>query len=203
MKKFLTLTLVGGLLTVASCGYDDTAYDENLGNVKTSAYNATTDRYTDEDGNKFSYVPSTYSANRVKYYNGLYNSYGSNSGSYGTNSNNSSNYTNSGYTGLERADFNNGLITFEHNIDTANTDRLATNALNSAGTAGSSVKRDIAIDNTEENEDMNKVSYEIGNTYEEVKEATKDIIDDVTENSKDMLRDVRNDTTNMKNNIQK
>lgn len=188
MKKILALTLVGTLISAVSCGYDEAAYNENdLDNTKTSAYTAKKGSYIDDVNNEFDYVPSTYSANRVKYYDGLYNDY--------SNDNMS--------TELETDDFNNGLITFEHNADSSNVDKLATNALNATGTAGSSVRHDIKGYSVEGDEDMNKISYEIGNTYDEVKDATKEIINDITENGKDMLRDVKSDTTTMKNNIEK
>ncbi len=243
-KRLLALTLVGTLASLVSCG-TTTASSERLNTTKTSVYDTTVNR----DNAK--YVPSTYSANRVKYYNGLtntdtynngqdymynygvdttrYNNYGvdtnrydnySNYNNYNTNRAKTSAYNayrdqrdttsakymsnpymytndlyrNDTYTDLSKTDFNNGLVTYEHNVDTTgrNTNRLATNALNATTSADSAIKTNTYM-NREGDIDMNSVNYDMGNTYDEVKDATKELVNDVTKDAKKMVRDAKKD----------
>ncbi len=232
-KRLIAFTLVGTLASLISCG-TTTASSERLNTTKTSVYDTTVNR----DNAK--YVPSTYSANRVKYYDGLttdtYN-YGQNyMYDYGTATNNYNNYTtnraktsaynayrdqrdntsskymsnpymynndlyrNDTYTDLSKTDFNNGLVTYEHNVDTngRNTNRLATNAYNATTSADSAMKTQVTT-NREDDIDMNAVNYDMGNTYDEVKDATKEIVKDVSKDAKKMVRDAKKDMKIAKN----
>ncbi len=153
MKKLLAATMVGTMVLSVSCGMGDTA---SLNNAKTSAYSVTNNDMS-YGTTKTGYVPSTYSANRVKYYDGLYNdNYTTNTtngykdvrdntdANYLKNTyvNSNTMYNNEMYKDLSATDFNNGLVTYEHNTDTTNdmldgidVDRVATNALNYSGGA--------------------------------------------------------------------
>ncbi len=226
MKKLLALTLVGTLVSTVSCG-TTTASNDNLKSTKTSVYDT---KVTRDNAN---YVPSTYSANRVKYYDGLYNDYeyGQNymselgldydtytdlkddntySSSYRdqrdtTGAKYMSNpymyssdvYGNDIYTDLGETDFNNGLITYEHNNDYVDISPLGTSAINARKTNTTNV---TTIDG-EDDYTMNKVTYEMGNTYDEVKNATKDIVNDVTKDAKKMVRDVKKDVKKASDNM--
>ncbi len=242
-NRFLALTLVGTLASLVSCG-TTTASSERLNSTRTSVYDTTVNR------DNARYVPSTYSANRVKYYDGLatdtYNygqnymyDYGTYNGKYnsayngtydykdngtyndyttnklktsaydtyrdrrGTTSSNymtnpymysSDYYRNDTYKDLSTTDFNNGLVTYEHNADTANrnTKRLTTNALNATTSADSAIKSDTTM-NRKNYVDMNEVNYDMGNTYDEVKDATKELVNDVSKDAKKMVRDAKKD----------
>ncbi len=225
MRKLLALTTAGTLLLSVSCGYNDSAMNGNLNNAKTSAYSVTNQMGTD----KTTYVPSTYSANRVKYYDGMYgdssyvngqsymSDYGttmSNTKKYSTNAsgykdvrngkdsryltnsyvNTNPMYENSMYTDLSATDFNNGLVTYDHKADTTrkiDTTKLGTNAMNYNGVGNSGNKTVMTgvygeqrnIDTTLMDND-NAVNYEVNNTYEEMKTATKDLVNDVTNDAK-------------------
>ncbi len=244
LNKLLALTLTGTLLTATvSCG-TSTASNDALRSTKTSAYNTTITK----DNAK--YVPSTYSANRVKYYDGIADTYDYGQSymydydvvtgntdynkTYGTNYNRNYNnnyntgykaktsayngyrdqrnttsanymnnpymysndlYNNEVYTDLSSTDFNNGLITYDHNVDTttnnARTKALTTNALNATTYTDKELNR--ANTNYVEDTTMNKVSYDMSNTYEDVKKATKEVVNDVSKDAKKMVRDVKND----------
>ncbi len=231
MKKLLALTLVGSLISTVSCG-TTTASNSDLKSTKTSVYDTTV---TKDNAN---YVPSTYSTNRVAYYDGLYNTYeygqnymsdigleydaysdsdlntntsystsytdqrDSTSANYMTNPYMYSNdlYSNDIYTDLGETDFNNGLITYEHNTDNVDISPLGTNVLN-ATTTRLDTTTDDNIVNREDDSTMNKVTYEMGNTYDEVKNATKEIVNDVSKDAKKMVRDVKNDVKKASNNM--
>ncbi len=237
-KRFLSLALVGTLVSLVSCG-SSTASNDNLKNARTSVYDTTVNT-----GNA-KYVPSTYSANRVKYYNGMTDTYNNGQNymydygtalDYGTkpydnvtsrtlktsayspyrdkrnttSSNYMSNpymyssdyYSNDTYRDLSTTDFNNGLVTYEHNTDRTgyNTNKLATNALNATTRADAAIVSDTTM-NREDNTDMNKVNYDMGNTYNEVKDATKEIVNDVSKDAKKMVRDAKKDIKTAKNNM--
>ncbi len=228
MKKLIALSMVGTLLFTVSCGSTTTARNMTLDNAKTSAYNVT-------DNTNTSYVPGTYSANRVKYYDGLYNSSRPYLNNVSTNANSVSNtnvdgykdvrnssdanylknsyvntntmYQNDMYTDLSVTDFNNGLITNDHNVDTKNatntmdTAKIATNALNYSGGASKTMmtRVDDRTINTDMSDTMNAVNYEVDNTYKEVKTATKNMVDDVATDAKVAVNKAKINTQKMMN----
>lgn len=230
MKKIILLPIVGTVMALGvSCGTTDTA-NMDLDNTRTSAY----DVGIMSEGNNENYVGGTYSANRAKYYDGLYNNNSDylydfnarmNSRSYSNGNNYDSNYMNNSYLNnsdnemykdMSEVDFNNGLLTYENDYipdsttDTStgtnvNTKALATNVLNSGGSSNSTIARYGYTDTENNNDDdgevdeMNKVTYEIGNTYEEVKNATKELVKDVTEDTKDMMNTAKSKTKKVLN----
>ncbi len=255
MKKLLASTMVGTLLLSVSCGMNDTA-NTTLNNAKTSAYSVTSNSGMD-DG----YVPGTYSANRVKYYDGLYNDYGTSA--YGTSAYKATNnynttdsykdvrdttdanymkntyvntntmYQNDMYKDLSATDFNNGLVTYDHNTDTTvknttgvDTAKVATNALNYNGGASSVMmsgvynkERNIdtvEVDNTKvDNTKMgttttktntmtndNTVNYELNNTYDEMKTATKTLVNDVATDAKVAVNKAKIETQKTMNSLE-
>ncbi len=221
MKKLLLAsTMVGTLLLSVSCGMGDTA-NASLSNAKTSAYSVT---------NSNGYVPGTYSANRVKYYDGLYNTdYTTNNTSNykdvrnstdanylkNTSINTNTMYENDMYKDLSATDFNNGLVTNDHNTDviynkngvnTVNVDKVATNALNYNGGASKTMMtgvynttRDI---NTTRIDETNAVNYEDDNTYEEMKTATKELVDDVATDAKQAVNKAKIETKKAMNDME-
>ncbi len=227
MKKLLALTLVGTLISTASCGYN-TASNKSLKSTKTSAYNT---RVTKDNGK---YVPSTYSANRVKYYDGLtdsnYNTYTSgqdymyNYGYTDYNNNYTNNtykdswdstsakylknpymysnnyYKNDTYRDLSTKDFNNGLITYDQNSEDVTISPLTTNALNTKINTRLDTT-DYTIDR-EDDVTMNKVNYEMSNTYEDIKDATKNVVNDVSRNTKKMAKEIKKDVKKAAQNME-
>ncbi len=227
MKKLLAGTMLGTLLLSVSCGMGDTA-STSLNNAKTSAY-STMDN---------TYVPGTYSANRVKYYDGLYNdNYTTNTTDYTTNGykdvrnttdanylknsyvNNSTMYDNNMYKDLSATDFNNGLVTYDHNTDTTtspiDTTKVATNALNYKGGASTTMMSGVydngrnidtvTIDGTKSTVTKatnNNVNYEVGNTYNEMKTATKDLVNDVATDAKVAVNKAKIETQKTVNDMQ-
>ncbi len=230
MRKLLALTTAGTFLLTVSCGTNDTAMNRNLNSAKTSAYSVTNNMTTNDSD----YVPGTYSANRVKYYDGLYtngqsymNDYGynmSNTNKYSTNAsgykdvrnskdanylknsyvNTNTKYQNEMYKDLSATDFNNGLVTYDHNVDTTrkvDTTKLGTNALNYNGDTSKKMMTGVygeprnigttAMTNTNTN---NSVSYEMGNTYNEMKTATKELVNDVTRDAKTAVNEAKINT---------
>ncbi len=230
MRKLLALTTAGTLLLSVSCGYNDTAMNRNLNNAKTSAYSVTNQMGTDTTN----YVPGTYSANRVKYYDGLYNNgqsymndYGtdlSNTKRYSTNANGykdvrnskdanylknsyvntNTKYQNDMYKDLSATDFNNGLVTYDHNVDTTrkiDTTKLGTNAMNYNGYNDRTMMTGVYDNgrNIGTTKMDNTVSYEMNNTYNEMKTATKELVDDMTDGAKTAVYKAKTNTKGVMN----
>ncbi len=187
-----------------SYGNNNATYGDN-GRVNNAIYeNTSSAKTTGQIGQRFLYG---YDAGaNARNYSTVNNTTGKSNYLDNNYMNTNAKYDNPMYKDMSEVDFNNGLLTYDNNYagtDTmgttysnVNTKALATNVLNSGGIGNSQMRTDMYGTNRNEVVDMNtnKMNYDMNNTYSEVKNATKELVNEVTNDTKEMVNDAKVNT---------